>query len=204
MRAKGASPVVRVDRFLQRVGGPIAPYTPEPVRRLATKFPKSTAALVVIGTAGLLGLARLAVGFVRGKPKLLLLLGIGNGQWASAPIAFAWYRMRAAAARDGVVLRPISGWRSIVKQGLLYTAALTRGVAAGKPGTTIPPTAPPGYSNHGAGTAIDIDTGLAFQAELTGKTTKVYEWLKANAHRYGLKQLTGPKAENWHWSTTGT
>lgn len=52
------------------------------------------------------------------------------------------------------------------------------------------PTARPGYSNHQMGLAIDFDL-----------KSGDFDWLSANAAKYGLKNF--PK-EAWHWSVDGT
>ena len=56
-----------------------------------------------------------------------------------------------------------------------------------------PPTALPGTSMHERGLAIDFDNCSYGSA--------VYNWLRANASRYGLRNLP---SESWHWSTTGS
>ncbi|MEZ5372429.1 MAG: D-alanyl-D-alanine carboxypeptidase family protein [Microthrixaceae bacterium] len=59
-----------------------------------------------------------------------------------------------------------------------------------------PPTAIPGTSQHERGLAIDFTMGgSALRYGSSG-----YNWLKANAARYGFHNLPG---EPWHWSTTG-
>lgn len=56
--------------------------------------------------------------------------------------------------------------------------------------------APPCSSNHGWGLAADISVG--------GFDTPVYNWLTANAHKYGFvhpkwAERDGSKPEAWHW-----
>ena len=56
--------------------------------------------------------------------------------------------------------------------------------------------APPCSSNHGWGLAADISVG--------GFDTSVYNWLTANAHKYGFvhpkwAERDGSKPEAWHW-----
>ncbi len=55
-----------------------------------------------------------------------------------------------------------------------------------------PPTAKPGTSNHGNGEAIDFSNTPSGSAK--------FNWLKANAARYGLFNLP---SESWHWSVNG-
>jgi LAS superfamily LD-carboxypeptidase LdcB len=59
-----------------------------------------------------------------------------------------------------------------------------------------PPTARPGSSLHEQGLAIDFTQG---GSTLT-RGSSGYQWLKANAGRFGFKNLP---SEPWHWSTTG-
>ena len=192
--------VKRVDAGLYRLGRPVARYVPAPIRDAASHYPKATAGVAILGLGSVFGLFKLALGYTKGRPRPLLLLGVGGGQWASASTALAWYRMRSAAARDGVRLRVVSGWRSWIKQSFLYTAALARGLVTGTPGKTIPPTAPPGYSNHGDGTALDLDVGMSIADMDAGRTTPAYRWAEANAFRYGWKRLA---SEPWHFDHVG-
>ena len=66
------------------------------------------------------------------------------------------------------------------------------------------PTARPGTSEHEKGLAVDFTyqgSTICFPrpgSQCSGNAG--FDWLKANAHRYGLKNL---KSEAWHWSTTG-
>ena len=60
-----------------------------------------------------------------------------------------------------------------------------------------PPTARPGSSQHERGLAIDFTLG----GSALSYGSSGYNWLKANAGRYGFRNLPG---EPWHWSTTGT
>lgn len=65
-----------------------------------------------------------------------------------------------------------------------------------------PPTAIPGTSQHELGLAIDFSyqgkTVCFPRATCTGNAA--YDWLIANAERYGLKKL---QSEAWHYSSTG-
>ena len=59
------------------------------------------------------------------------------------------------------------------------------------------PTARPGSSQHEKGLAVDFTYG----GKAIGSHSSVaFKWLKANAARFGLKNLP---SEPWHWSTTG-
>jgi len=64
-------------------------------------------------------------------------------------------------------------------------------------GKCKPPTAIPGTSMHESGLAFDLTcSGLTIRAQ----DNRCFVWLKANAGKYGLKNL---QSEPWHWSTDG-
>jgi LAS superfamily LD-carboxypeptidase LdcB len=69
--------------------------------------------------------------------------------------------------------------------------------------TLIPLKAPPGFSNHSNGTAVDFQTdfnGTAYLANSSQRdgwrTTWLHPWLVANAATYGFRPLS---SEEWHW-----
>ncbi|CAN5904244.1 hypothetical protein BH11BAC7_BH11BAC7_04450 [soil metagenome] len=67
----------------------------------------------------------------------------------------------------------------------------------------------PGTSRHHWGTDVDIFS-ISPKDFAYGKGKKIYDWLKANAHRFGFyqpytdkrifKNRTGYEEEKWHWS----
>ncbi|MCZ7629747.1 MAG: M15 family metallopeptidase [Microthrixaceae bacterium] len=61
-----------------------------------------------------------------------------------------------------------------------------------------PPTAIPGRSMHEQGRALDIKSGGVL---ITSRSSAAFQWLAANAARYGFYNLP---SEPWHWSTNGT
>lgn len=118
--------------------------------------------------------------------------------------AQAFLQMVAAAKADGVLLMPISGFRSIADQKELFDRQIQR---QGSPEAAAKLSAPPGHSEHHTGYAIDIadvqrpdaDTKYAFEA------TTAYSWLSVNAAKYGFEQSfpeqnrQGVSFEPWHW-----
>lgn len=109
----------------------------------------------------------------------------------------------ASAAREGIPLYVLSGYRSFNEQAALKAAyAVTYGSGA----NTF--SADQGYSEHQLGTAVDfITTGLG--GNLTGfENTQAYQWLTENAHRFGFT-LSYPARnefyifEPWHWRFVG-
>ncbi len=119
----------------------------------------------------------------------------------------AFREMMAAAKAEGAELMPISGFRSIRDQQALFAQQIQR---RGSAQAAARISAPPGYSEHHTGYAIDIadaqqpdtDLKIAFQ------TTKAYQWLQANADQFGFEESfpinnrQGVSFEPWHWRFT--
>ena len=125
-----------------------------------------------------------------------------------AEAAEAFRAMQAAARAAGVAITPISGFRTRGYQDGLFRRAI------GKYGSTRSAArwvAPPGYSEHHTGLALDIgatdrpDTDV----ETAFEDTPAFRWLEENAHRFDF-ELSFPKGnaqgvsyEPWHWRYTG-
>jgi hypothetical protein len=101
-----------------------------------------------------------------------------DGKPVEVRTAAAFERMRAAAARAGVNLRVVSGFRTMEHQRALYSAFRSgRGNLA----------ALPGHSNHQSGHALDLNV----------RAPGVLRWLEAHAREYGFRRTV--PSENWHW-----
>ncbi|MFE6969984.1 DUF2809 domain-containing protein [Isoptericola sp. NPDC057653] len=92
----------------------------------------------------------------------------------------------------GTHLKINSAYRSHAQQVAVYDPAHPNPLAA-----------PPGCSNHGLGTAVDISVGPA------GFDGDVYAWLKKNAERFGWThpdwaEPDGRLPEPWHWQSVET
>ncbi|EKQ68449.1 D-Ala-D-Ala carboxypeptidase [Leptolyngbyaceae cyanobacterium JSC-12] len=123
--------------------------------------------------------------------------------------AKAYQEMEAAARRDGVILVPISGFRSLTDQNYLFFGKKAeRGQATSERAKV---SAPPGYSEHHTGYAIDIGDGNAPATHLSPafENTAAFKWLKANAAFYSFElsfpegNLQGVMYEPWHWRYVG-
>lgn len=121
----------------------------------------------------------------------------------------AFNRMKADAKLQGVQLVLISGFRSISDQTKLFQKQIQK---RGSKEAASKLSAPPGYSEHHTGYALDIGDGkqpsldLKFQFE----SSQAYSWLINNAYRYGF-ELSFPKNniqrvsfEPWHWRYVGS
>ena len=121
--------------------------------------------------------------------------------------AAAWRRMKEAAAAEGVVLKLISAFRSIDRQVEIVREKLAEGATLDE---ILSASAPPGYSEHHTGRAVDIDTDGAPPLEIEFERTPAFAWLSRNAGRFGFVlsfpegNRYGYQYEPWHWFYTGT
>ena len=120
-----------------------------------------------------------------------------------------YLQMQAAAKEDGILLKPISGFRSIQEQKyLFFKIKEKRGELASIRARV---SAPPGYSEHHTGYAIDIGDAKVPATNLSPnfEKTAAFHWLKKNAARYSFElsfpkdNLQGINYEPWHWRYIG-
>lgn len=116
--------------------------------------------------------------------------------------AQAWRAMRLAAHRDGVILEIVSAFRDIERQAGIIRAKLDRGMPID---TILTLSAPPGYSEHHTGRAIDINTPGCEATEEPFEHTDAFRWLMLHAQRFRFT-LSYPRGnalgfiyEPWHW-----
>ena len=122
--------------------------------------------------------------------------------WLLAPAARAWRRMQAAARDDDIALHAISGWRSHDYQLGIFERKLARGQSVPQ---ILAVNAAPGYSEHHAGTAMDIGTPDEPPAEESFEATPAFAWLHRRGGDFGFA-LSYPRGnrhgivyEPWHW-----
>ncbi len=110
------------------------------------------------------------------------------------------------AAREGVVVRILSAYRSARYQAGLY------GNAVASQGVFQNSVAKPGFSEHQLGTTCDLTTdeiqnGLSSEFE----STRAFRWIEINGYRYGIflsypkygERVTGYIYEPWHYRCYG-
>jgi len=123
--------------------------------------------------------------------------------------ATKFQEMVAAARAAGVVLVPISGFRSAnTQEQLFFDIKAARGQVATKRASV---SAPPGYSEHHTGYAVDIGDGATPATNLNPNfdKTKAFQWLNANAARFHFEMsfpednAQGVSYEPWHWRFVG-
>lgn len=116
--------------------------------------------------------------------------------------AQAWWDMKAAARQDDVVIEIVSAFRNIERQVEIIRAKLARNMPIE---TILTLSAPPGYSEHHTGRAIDINTPGCEPTEEPFELTDAFRWLTQHAGRFGFT-LSYPRGndlgfiyEPWHW-----
>ncbi len=138
------------------------------------------------------------------------LQSIGGGNFKLRKAAAKQYQAMVSAARsDGVIIVVISGFRTIAEQQhLFFDVKAQRGQLATERAEV---SAPPGYSEHHTGYALDIGDGNAPATNLNPKfeDTKAFKWMNKNAARFNF-ELSFPKGnpqgvsyEPWHWRFIG-
>lgn len=103
-----------------------------------------------------------------------------NEHYLARDAAVGFDAMVRAAERDGVKIRLLEAYRTLERQRYFWRLYLAGGNLAASPGT----------SNHGWGTAIDVDRRYA----------EALPWMRLHADEYGwdLPDELG-KREPWHW-----
>ncbi len=118
-------------------------------------------------------------------------------------------KMRDEAKKDGIYLVFLSGYRSINLQNeIFYSLKSFRNQEAAERARV---SAPPGYSEHSTGFAIDIGDATQRETdfEIEFENTNAFKWLIKNAAKFHFK-LSFTKNnkyidyEPWHWRYEGS
>ena len=116
--------------------------------------------------------------------------------------ADAWRMLTSAAISDGIILFIVSAFRSIDRQAEIVRRKLDSGTPIEHILTVC---APPGYSEHHTGRAVDVAAPNSQPLEEAFDRTAAYAWLKRRAPAFGYR-LSYPMAnplgysyEPWHW-----
>jgi D-alanyl-D-alanine carboxypeptidase len=116
--------------------------------------------------------------------------------------AEGWRNLRAAAFGDGVGIRIVSAFRSVERQADIVRAKLARGLSLED---ILCVSAPPGYSEHHSGRAVDVTTESLPPLEVEFEDSAAFRWLSENARRFGFflsfprQNPFGYAYEPWHW-----
>ena len=123
--------------------------------------------------------------------------------------AQAIMKMIYAAREQGVWIVPVSGFRTIEQQQKLFQEQIKRRRSAQEAAKV---SAPPGYSEHHTGYAVDLADGNFPKQDITLKfeSTDAYRWLNVHGKEFGFElsfyknNPQGVSYEPWHWRYVGS
>jgi D-alanyl-D-alanine carboxypeptidase len=126
-----------------------------------------------------------------------------------ASAADKFRKMQADARADGIILQPISAFRSVAEQNSLFFGVKEQRNQQASQRAEV--SAPPGHSEHHTGYAIDLGDGrvTAANLKLSFENTPAFRWLTNNANRYSFEMSfprdnpQGISYEPWHWRFVG-
>ena len=135
-------------------------------------------------------------------------IGDDGREYLLTPEAAAkWREMSAAALTDGVVIKIGSAFRSVDRQAEIILDKLAEGLSLA---AVLCVSAPPGYSEHHSGRAVDVTTDEGAPLEPEFEKTRAFRWLSKNAGRFGFVlsypagNPHGYEYEPWHWCFRST
>lgn len=138
------------------------------------------------------------------------LVEVSPGQALHRDAASALLAMQRAAAADGVRLTVLSAFRpTAVQKELFFDVKSERNQSALQRSRV---SAPPGFSEHSTGYAVDLGDGSAPQSNLSERfaETAAFRWLQDHAARYHFilsfpaNNPQGVNHEPWHWRFEGS
>lgn len=137
-------------------------------------------------------------------------VSIGSGLELQRDAAAALEAMRQAAADDGVDLRVLSAFRSVALQKSLFFDVKSERNQTAEERAHV--SAPPGFSEHSTGLAVDLGDGSEPGSNLSRSfdRTPAFDWLQTHAARFHFQlsfpqnNAQGVSYEPWHWRFEGT
>lgn len=130
----------------------------------------------------------------------------GREHYLVAEAAGAWRHMRDTAREEGVSLAIVSAFRSIDRQAEIIRRKIEAGAAVEE---ILRVSAPPGYSEHHTGHAVDLTTPGCRALEVAFDQTAAFAWLSRRASEFGFVlsypdgNAWGYQYEPWHWCFNG-
>lgn len=120
--------------------------------------------------------------------------------------AAAWKRLNSTARNDRIQLSIASAFRSVKRQADIVRGKLEAGSSIE---AALRVCAPPGFSEHHTGRAVDVDTPDCPPLDGAFAETEAFRWLSLRARDFGFS-LSYPKGnaqgyafEPWHWCFHG-
>ena len=186
------------------VGGSVLLVFPAPIRRWLAPAPVDGLDARLSDDGRLLG----HFPYPEASPQDLV--EVGPGQSLHRDAARALLAMERAAAADGVSLVVLSAFRPTALQKELFFAVKAERNQSALQRSRV--SAPPGFSEHSTGYAVDLGDARAPQTNLSERfaETAAFRWLEANAARYHFilsfpaGNPQGVTYEPWHWRFEGT
>ncbi|NET27806.1 D-alanyl-D-alanine carboxypeptidase family protein [Okeania sp. SIO1I7] len=141
--------------------------------------------------------------------KLTIIASYGIGEYQrfeqlNQEAARELMKLIYTARNEGIWIVVISGFRTIKQQQILWDAQVEK---SGSEEKAAQFNAPPGYSEHHTGYAVDLGDGKFPNLDLTQEfeNTTAFKWLKIHAKEYGFEisfpvnNSQGISYEPWHW-----
>jgi len=116
--------------------------------------------------------------------------------------ASAWGRMKQAAQAEDISIFIVSGFRGVDRQIKIIRRKLESGQ---KIEDILRVSAPPGFSEHHTGRAVDVGTVGSPPLSVQFDQTRAFAWLSQYAETFGFKlsypdgNAEGYQYEPWHW-----
>jgi zinc D-Ala-D-Ala carboxypeptidase len=121
--------------------------------------------------------------------------------------ATAWRQLKDSAEKDGETIIIISAFRSVSHQAEIIRDKIKGGMDIDE---ILSVCAPPGFSEHHTGRALDISTPGVENLSEDFENSTAFEWLDKNARKfnyflsYPRGNPFGYKYEPWHWCYDAT
>jgi zinc D-Ala-D-Ala carboxypeptidase len=182
----------------------LAVSAPQPLRRLLAPPP-------VQGLSARLSLdGRLLGHFPYREIPADQLVSVAPGVQLQREAAESFQAMQAAAAADGISLQVLSAFRSIALQKHIFFDVKSERNQSALERARV--SAPPGFSEHSTGFALDLGDGHqpATNLSVRFEDTAAFAWLQRHANRYHyrlsfpLHNRQGVSYEPWHWRFEGS
>jgi len=128
---------------------------------------------------------------------------LGHEHRLAPAAADAWKKMKAAAHEDCVGLQIVSAFRSFDRQVDIIRRKIEAGLRIDE---ILSVSAPPGYSEHHTGCAVDIGTLGCDSLEEVFEQSEAFSWLTGNASLFSFfmsfprDNAYGYRNEPWHWA----
>ena len=145
-----------------------------------------------------------------GEAPAQQLVSVAPGLQLQRDAAESLQAMLQAAAADGVEIRVLSAFRSIALQKQIFFDVKSERNQSAVDRARV--SAPPGFSEHSTGYAVDLGDALRPDTDLSVSfaDTAASSWLQANANRFHFHlsfpqdNRQGVSHEPWHWRFEGS